>query len=315
MTRSNVQASEIASAKAARLGELQARFRSIRLAEPRQHEAVAAMEQLRVSSLGRGEDTATRGLVIIQPSGSGKSEAIKQFRTFVEEQPGRVPDQTPVLHVTLETVGTPRSAIASCLAAIGDNFSQEGTEPRLLARLKKAIVEEGVEIIVIDELNHCSQKILGRDVSNMFKNMLTRGWAPIVFAGTSDAQRLFTDNRELRNRCQPQLSLAPLQSHDEHDLAAWAAFLAGLDEQIRTLGLLPDLSGLGAPDLAERLCAVCDGLIGEVALVVEDGLTAAAGRHDRRIGIADLHRSVEVRYLLAGELEANPLDDLLAVAS
>lgn len=310
MTRRNT--SETASQKAARVGMAQGVFRRIRLAEPRQHEAVAAMEQLRVSSIDRGEGECTRGLVIIQPSGSGKSESIKQFKAFVEAQPGRDPTRTPVLHVTLETAGTPRSAIVSCLEALGDNYAQVGTEPVLLARLKKAIAAEGVEIIVIDELNHCSQKIMGRDASNMFKNMLTRGWAPIVFSGTSAARRLFTDNRELRNRCQPQLSLVPLDHRNEHDLRSWESFLGGLDEQIVATGLLPETSGLGAPDVALALCETCRGLIGEVSLVVEDGLAAAVGRGDRRIRITDLHRSVDVRYVLAEELDANPLDQLLA---
>ena len=314
MPRRTNRRQETASEQAARIGRIQAVFRSIRLAEPRQRDAVAAMEQLRVSSLGRAAGTATRALVFIQPSGSGKSESIKQFQAFVEAQPGRDPALTPVLHVTLETVGTTRSAIASCLEAIGDSYSQIGTEPLLLARLKKAIAEEGVEIIVIDELNHCSQKIMGRDVSNMFKNMLTRGWAPIVFAGTSDAQRLFADNRELRNRCQSQLSLTPLDHADDGDVASWAAFLGGLDEQIKTLDLLPELSGIGATDIAKKLCETCRGLIGEVSLVIEDALTAAAARFARRIGIADLHRSVEVRYVLSGDLGANPLDDLLGRA-
>lgn len=309
----NRKPGETPAEKATRVGAAQATFRRIRLAEPRQHEAVAAMEQLRVASLGRDPGEPTRGLVIIQPSGSGKSESVKQFKAFVEDRPGRDPETSPVLHVTLETVGTPRSAIVSCLQALGDNYAQIGTEPVLLARLEKAIGEEGVEIIIIDELNHCSQKVMGRDVSNTFKNMLTRGWAPIVFAGTSDAQRLFTENRELRNRCQPQLSLAPLDAGNDDDLASWCAFLGGLDEQIVALGLLPETSFLAAPDLAKALCETCRGLIGEVSLVIEDGLAAAVGRFDRRIEVADLHRSVEIRYVLSGELDANPLDDVAGV--
>lgn len=302
---------ESSAEQAQRVGALQGAFRTIRLAERRQHDAVASMEQLRASSAGRPEGASTRALVIIQPSGAGKSEAIKQFKAFVEGQAGRDPTKKPVLHVTLETIGTPRSVIVSILEALGDQYAQVGTEPLLLARLRKALVREAVEIVIIDELNHVSQKIMGRDVSNLLKNMLTKGWVPIVFAGTSDAQRLFRDNRELRNRSQPQLSLTPLDYGNDDDLAAWGSFLAGLDEQIVKMKLLPRISELNAPDLAEALCETCRGLIGEVSLVVEDGLAAAAARRADRISIADLHRSVEHRYVLSGDLDANPLDHLL----
>ena len=313
MTKSNRTDPETQAEQARRIGALQGKFRAIRLAEPRQFAAVAAMEQLRASSVGRPDDAGTRALVIIQPSGAGKSEAIKQFKSFVESEAGRDPSKKPVLHVTLETIGTPRSVIVSILEALGDQYAQVGTEPLLLARLRKAIEREGVEILIIDELNHVSQKIMGRDVSNLLKNMLTKGWVPIVFAGTSDAQRLFKDNRELRNRSQPQLSLAPFDHTDVDHLKGWASFLAGLDAQIVELKLLPRLSLLGAPDLAEALCETCRGLIGELSLVIEDGLAAAAGRRADRISIADLHRSVEERYVMSGDLGANPLDRLLSV--
>jgi hypothetical protein len=298
---------ETGSARATRVGDVQRRYQEIRLADPRQHASVEAMEQLRVSSIGRAPGAPTRGLMIIQPSGSGKSESAKQFKAFVEGQPGRDPSLTPVLHVTLETVGTPKSAIVSCLEALGDEYAMDGSEPLLLKRLKKAIEKEGVEIMIIDELNHCSQKVMGKDVSNTLKNMLTRGWAPLILMGTSDASRLFKGNRELRNRCHPQLSLAPFDP--EVDIDAWRAFLEGMDEQIVSRELLSDSSNLGNADVAKALCIACGGLIGEVCLVIEDALCAVVRRRDRSIGVNDLHHAINVRYVLTGDLAANPLQD------
>jgi hypothetical protein len=268
------------------------------------------MEQLRVSGLDRLPGEPTWALRVIQPSGSGKSECAKQMKAFVENQPGRCSDNVPVLHVTLDTTGTPRSMIVSCLEAIHDPFAQTGTEAVLLKRLHKALVTKGVELLIIDELNHCSEKVLGRDVSNTLKNMLTLGWVPIVFLGTDKAQRLFKDNRELRNRCQANLSLAPLSWKSDDDKELWSAFLSGMDEQIAKEKILRSHSNLAAPELAEALCTACSGIIGELRLVLEDAVAAVLRRNGRRIEPEDLHAAVQARYVSDGDLEANPLDEL-----
>lgn len=302
---------ETHSERGARVGQVQSRFQEIRLAEPRQHQLIETMEQLRVSGLNRAPGAPTRGIRVIQPSGAGKSEAAKQFVAFVSGQEGRDPDMMPVLHATLETTGTPKSLLVSCLEQLGDEYATEGTESLLLKRLRKALEEKGVEIIIIDELNHCSQKIMGKDVSNTLKNMLTKGWAPIVMMGTDDANRLFRGNKELRNRCSPQLSLTPLDADTPDDLQAWIDFLAGMDAEIVARKLLPRHSGLAAPALAEALCRACNGLIGELSLVLEDALCAVVRRGGRSITVADLHRAVDVRYVLEGEYEVNPLEGLV----
>lgn len=304
--------SESPSQRGARVGEKIRDLRRIRLVNPRQHELIENMEQLRVSALDRLPGEATWALRVIQPSGAGKSECAKQMTRFVESQAGREPGMTPVLHVTLDTTGTPRSMIVSCLEAIGDPFAQTGTEALLLKRLKKAIARNGVELLIIDELNHCSEKVLGRDVSNTLKNMLTNGWVPIVFLGTEKANRLFKDNRELRNRCQAQLSLAPLDYDSPADRELWEAFLAGLDEQIVKQRILPGISNLAATDVAQALCTACDGLIGELRLVLEDAIAMVLRRRGRRIDLEDLHAAVQVRYVNDGDLASNPFDTLAA---
>lgn len=187
-----------ASATASIAGDLSQRLREIRLDEPRQRGLVREMETLRVAALGRRKGDSCRGLRAIHPTGCGKSEAAKAMVRFVDQQPGREPGRVPAIHVTLDTVGTPRSAIASCLKAYKLGYSTAGSEDVLLERLEIAIRENGTELLILDELNHCSAKTMGRDVSNTFKNILTRGWAPIVFLGTTDANQLFANNRELR---------------------------------------------------------------------------------------------------------------------
>ena len=302
---------ETPSQRAERVGRALAALKTVLLPEPRQGELLEAMETLRVMSVHRQPGEGTMALRVIQPSGAGKSETAKQYKSFVEAQPDRDPTKKPVMHVTLDTTGTPRSMSESILIGYGDEYATDGKESLLLKRVRKAIEMEGTEVLIIDELNHCSDKVMGKDVSNTLKNMMTQGWVSVVFLGTSKANRLFKENRELSNRCRPQLSLQPLDADIPADLQLWEGFLGGMDAEIVRLKLLPEASGLADPFLAEALCRACGGLIGEFLLVLWDAFGEVVGRRGRFIEVADLHRAVDVRYLLDGHLDANPLDHLL----
>ena len=302
---------ETPSQRAERVGRALAALRAVRLPEPRQTALLQEIETLRVMSLHRQPGEGTMALRVIQPSGAGKSEAAKQYKAFVEAQPGRDPGKRPVVHVTLDTTGTPRSMSESILTAYGDEYASDGKESLLLKRVRKAIEMEGTELLIIDELKHCSEKVMGKDVSNTLKNMLTEGWVPIVFLGTDKAKRLFRENRELSNRCRPQLSLQPLAHRIDTDLVLWEGFLGGMDAEIVRLKLLPEASGLAEPELAKALCEACGGLIGEFLLVLWDAFAVVVARRGRYIEVADLHHAVDVRYVLEGHLDANPLDPLL----
>lgn len=82
---------ETPSEEATRVGEAQRAFQEIRLAVPRQEQLVIAMEQLRVSALGRKPGDGTRGLRVIQPSGSGKSDPPSSARPSLRGSQGATP--------------------------------------------------------------------------------------------------------------------------------------------------------------------------------------------------------------------------------
>lgn len=294
--------------KAQWIGTQSQRLADIRLEVPWQDRATASFGRIHASGLGRKPGSPTRGLRIIQPTGAGKSEAAIQYARLVASLPGYDPERQTIVHVTLSTTGTPLSAISSILEEIGDDYSTEGGERILLKRLKLALIREGVELLIIDELNHCSQKVLGKDVSNTLKNMLTKGWVPIVFLGTEDADRLFKGNAELRRRCASEVSLHPIDPNDDDELEGWIGFLGGMDAEIVRLDLLDQISGLGSYDLAKALCVACGGLIGEVCAVIQDSFERVLDRGGKRIETADLRRAVDIRYVQSGILTANPLD-------
>ena len=150
-----------------------------------------------------------------------------------------------------------------CLLRV--NSQRKSTAELLLRRVRTGLKELGVEILIIDELNQFRLKSPQKDAANTTKNILSLGWVPVVLMGTTDAQSLFVDNRELKNRCAPQVVLAPYDYCDAAgDLAAWTQLLGRIDEEMVKRGILRIRSGLAKPELAKNLCRASNGLIGEL---------------------------------------------------
>lgn len=247
------------------VGDGLAAFKGIILPTRAQQTAVRQMHSLLVMGERQPEGQMRRAYRYLNHSGSGKSTCANILRLTMERQPDFVPGSKPVLHVTLSTTGTPKSLASSILDALGDNYSTRGEAELLLRRVRQGLKEFGVKLLIIDELNHFRHKSMARDAANTIKNILTQGWVPVVMMGTTDAQSLFTDNRELKNRCAPQVVLSPYDVEDrDGDLALWTNFLKRLDAEMVRRKILASVSGLADPFLAEDLCRASNGLIGEL---------------------------------------------------
>lgn len=241
-----------------------AAFKGIILPTDAQRTAVRQMDSLRIMGLQQQDGEQRRAYRYLNHSGAGKSTCAKILRGHVNAQPDRDPGLKPVLHVTLSTTGTPKSFASSILDAMGDNYSTRGEAELLLRRVRQGIREFGVELLIIDEMNHFRHKSMAKDAANTIKNILTLGWVPVVLMGTPEAQALFTDNRELKNRCAPQVVLSAYDVDDDDDLFRWSKFLGRMDAAIVDRHILASSSGLADPDLAEDLCRASNGLIGEL---------------------------------------------------
>ncbi|WP_162235914.1 MULTISPECIES: ATP-binding protein [unclassified Sphingomonas] len=288
-------------------GEGMAAFENIVLPTPAQVECIRQMDTLRIMGLSQPAGQQRRAFRYLNQSGSGKSTCAKLLKRHVEGQPGRDPRKKPILHVTLSTTGTPKSLATSILNEVGDGYSTRGEAELLLERVKTALNELEVELLVIDELNHFKQKHLAEDAANTIKNILTMGWVPIVLMGTTDAQTLFTRNRELKNRCLPQVVLQPFVHTDAGSREVWTQFLHQIDLELVGRGVMKELSGLGEPTLAKDLCEASNGLIGEFHNIVLAALEATLLAGERFIGHARLMAAIDAWCIQDGTIDHNPL--------
>lgn len=283
-----------------------AAFEDIIISTPPQMTAVRQMHSLLAMGQRQPEGQQRRAYRYLHHSGTGKSTCAKILRDHVQNEPGRDPAKKPVLHVTLSTTGTPKSLASSILDALGDNYSTRGEAELLLRRVRQGIKEFGVELLIIDELNHFRYKNLARDAANTIKNILTLGWVPIVLMGTTEAQSLFSENRELKNRCAPQVVLAPYNVNDKDgDLKMWTDFLGKLDTEMVTRDILSTISGLAEPRLAEDLCRASNGLIGELHNILLAALEQVLLKGEDHISHQRLVDAVDAWCIQDGTIDQN----------
>lgn len=288
-------------------GKGMAAFEDIVLPTPAQVECIRQMDTLRIMGLSQPVGQQRRAFRYLNQSGSGKSTCAKLLKQHVAGQPGRDPAKKPILHVTLSTTGTPKSLATSILNAFGDGYSTRGEAELLFERVKVAIDDCGVELLIIDELNHFKQKHLAADAANTIKNILTLGWVPVVLMGTTDAQSLFTLNRELKNRCLPQIVLKPFVHTDTASRGVWTQLLRQVDLELVGRGILQELSGLGDPTLAQDLCEASNGLIGEFHNIMLAALEATLLAGERFISYGRLVDAIDAWCIQDGTIDHNPL--------
>lgn len=288
------------------VGVALADFKGIILPTEAQRTAVRQMHSLLIMGERQPEGQARRAYRYLNASGSGKSTCAQILTQHMESLPDFNPETKPVLHVTLSTTGSPKSLASSILDALGDNYSTRGDAELLLRRVRQGLKEFGVKLLIIDEMNHFRHKGMARDAANTIKNILTLGWVPIVLMGTTDAQSLFADNRELKNRCAAQVVLSPYDVEDrDGDLQRWIGFLKRLDEEMQTRGVTRAISGLAAPLLAEDLCRASNGLIGELHNILLTALEETLLAGEDFISRARLSDAVDAWCIADGTIDRN----------
>lgn len=290
------------------VGEGLASFEGIVVPTRAQLTAVRQMHSLLKMGEKQPEGQQRRAYRYLNQSGAGKSTCGKILQAFVEGEPGHDPTTKPVLHVTLSTTGTPKSLASSILFAMGDNYSTRGEAELLLRRVQQGIKDFQVKLLIIDELNHFKQKSLATDAANTIKNILSLGWVPIVLMGTTDAQSLFANNRELKNRCAPQVVLAPYGDCPD-DKQEWANLLRRIDSELVIRKILQRHSGLCQPEIAEKLRLCSNGLIGELHNILLAALEATLLAGDDFISVANLIDAVDAWCIADGTIDRNFLRD------
>jgi len=293
---------EKASARAKRIGGAIAGYRQIHLKYAPQQELVEEMDTLRHVGLEtRGEPQEL--LVVLEGTFSGKTSAARLFKRNVEKEVRAGSDDVPVVLATAAAGCTSRALAAALLRGVGVRFAPGMTEEAMWQLWPQACRRRGVQIAIVDEIQHAHDGKFTRGVTNTLKNQLAVN-VPLIVLGTRAADELLTSNQEVGSRTFDTVSLRPMTWGETADEAIWTDFLGRLDAAMEDAAIVGGSANLAS--YGEPLCAAALGRVGLVKKIVQTALRLALRRGADVIVEADLARATDVWSIRHRYLRTNP---------
>ncbi|ALL13172.1 TniB family NTP-binding protein [Caulobacter henricii] len=275
------------------VAEAIAKFKSINVPYPPQVLFHARCDYLQKLGLAN-EEKPQMGLRILAPSGSGKSTAALEYKAMVERRTPPTDTFVPVLYIALDSASTSKRLMVQILHALGDPLAERGTEQALRKRAIDYLRRLGVQLLIIDEVQHLSFRSTAKaDVTDALKSFLDAGVTPIVFAGTEDARRMFESNLQLNGRLLAPLDMPKLESSKSEDRNLFASFVWGLCDGMCERKVLKTSSSIVGEGVLGPLMEVTDGVVGRVARLFEVAIEIAIRRGSNTLEVADLSLAVD----------------------
>jgi hypothetical protein len=244
-----------------------------------------------------------RGILLIGESRTGKSRLL---RAILDEWPRSKDAEgvtVPIVAVRVQARPSPKSLASLLLAALGAPDPHKGTEADLTERLVKLLKECKTFAIALDEFQHFmdrrSLKVL-HEVADWLKVLAEDAKVLLIVAGLQRCVGVIRQNEQLLRRFGAPISLRRFDWFDDEDRDAWLSILEGFSEQLsKHFDILP----LDSQDAGFRLWCATGGLVGYLAMLLEQAVADALD--ERRQEISLRHLAAARKVALFDE-EANP---------
>ena len=295
-------AEEGSSGPAARRARL-SRLMSIRITYPRW--------QRIMDEIGRchelfGVAAEPQCLLLVGPTGAGKSTLVASYAQRFPPLVSETGTGHPVLRATIPVPATIKSLATTLLTALGDPRAAYGTVSALTARLIYFVQDCGVELLILDEVQHFRDRDNHRvleNASNWLKTLIKETGVSCVLVGLqSEAEEVVRLNQQLARLFGDPLPLLPFR---------WDAGEPETVQEFRTfLGLLEGAlplaqpSGLADYDTAHCLYAASEGIVAYLMELVRRATYLAVVQERDRLDAALL--GVAFAQRLAGARRGIP---------
>lgn len=298
----------IADARA-RTAEARRRFDLISVPYAPQDAAVAMLDDVRLGAIGRRPGAACGGAILVAPHGTGKTRTLEMLCETVNGASGVVEGGIPVLHVKLSVLGTVDSIPSQILRALGRTKPDAGKESIRWNRAMDGIVKAGVQLILIDEFNRASRRptMSGPIAGAIRERIVDEGIAPIAIIGSAEAGSVLRSAPDLMERLDDQIDLEPMDWF--HDQALFVGFVGALDAALVDDGILDAASGLGHPEIAEKLCFASGGRLRRIMKIVRVAMAAVVRRGGASITSSDLLEAVDAYASVRRFIDHNPFEN------
>lgn len=290
------------------LTDVEAAFDAIYLNYPRHKQMQLAIDRIRLHGIKvRGTGQPMRGLLVTGPTGSGKTTGIEEYVAHLIRNGAYADGRMPLLYLRLRKKVTVLKLLRAILAKFGDRYARKRDEDELIEQVRNCIERAGVEVIVIDEVQHLRNKSTDNlEVTDQLKTFLDDRICPVVFVGVEEARDMFAENLQLAGRCGDPVELTPLNPASDADVALLTRFLQLLDEQMVARNLTKQSSSLNSPYVVTCLHLASGGVIGQAYRIVRAALLIATSRGALFVETYDLSLAVERWAIVNRVCRSNP---------
>lgn len=247
-------------------------------------------------------------LLLVGPTGAGKSTLAASYAQRFPPLVSETGIGRPVVRATIPAPATIKSLATTLLAALGDPRAAYGTIGSMTYRLIHFFHDCGVELLILDEVQHFrdrdNHKVL-ENASNWLKTLIKETGVSCVLVGLQgEAEEVVRLNRQLaRLFGDPQVLLPFTWEEDDPETVQEFRTFLGLLE-----GVLPlvEPSGLAEYATARRLYVASEGIVAYLMELVRRATYLAVTQSHERLDDALLATAFDQRLAGVRRGIANP---------
>ncbi|MCW3491344.1 TniB family NTP-binding protein [Dethiobacter alkaliphilus] len=288
------------------------------ITHPKMDEILNAVSECHRNSLSGIEPEC---MSIFGPTRVGKSTIAKQYlnrnRSYnTNRNIGTGPNEVlmpasvtciPVLYTVVECPAAIGGVVSSMLEGLGHPMSSMRMSIHdKTAQLKILIQNCGVELIILDEVQHFvdrEKKKLLLESSDWLKTLIINLNIPIILMGTLEAEKIFT-NQQLNGRFLNRYNLLPFNYDNETERTDFRMLLQIIDDNLPLL----EESSLGDTEMYKPIYLATGGRIALVMELIKRSTLLALNNNLEAI-TAEIMSAIYKKHLYRlGYCQGNPFD-------
>ncbi len=262
---------------------------TLNLSTPQVRDALKDLDGLYAVTVGGQRDNVA---LLTGPTRSGKSTLVRmlQAKYPAYNDPITGDLQQPVVIVVVPENCTTKALAYAVLEKLKVPFVK-APERELVTMMKFHMRKQGVQILVLDELQHmidsrANKQRFAQGTTDWIKVLTTEGVCSVLGVGVESTQILVTMNPQFGSRLHPNIELVPLDMADKADRSLFLAMLARIQDAFKDVLEFKLTSG----DLPHRLMIASRGCIGSLIKVIRDAGTIAIMAEEEAVTIEHIDR-------------------------
>ena len=244
-------------------------------------------------------------LATVGESGAGKSTVLECYRAKFPVREEVLRRHVPVLYVIVPAVPTVRSLAEAILIALGEIPQVGQSSARLTEQIVKLVHGCGVEIIMLDEFQHCVEgdRRSLRQVTNWLKVLLDRLPAAVVLAGLPSLLGVLRVNGQLRRRFSRVTEIRRFDVNTQEGARTFIGVMQALAKDMP----LP-MMDIADKRVAMKLYYASAGLVDYMCKLLNGAYQIAERRGAKAVALHDFAAAFRVHIWKDAPPSRNPFD-------